>query len=141
FIRKVNKSIYFIEINPRLTTSYIGIRNIIDKNPAELIWDSNMKSLSSSEIHFKNFSHFLRIEIDYKGNKRAIEIKEELIPKLVIEIPEFITPPISFDSSTQNRNILYSCFIATKEKNQESSQERLAKIKEIFKKFDFILIN
>ncbi|MFX1259295.1 MAG: ATP-grasp domain-containing protein [Promethearchaeota archaeon] len=141
FIRKANKSIYFIEINPRLTTSYIGIRNIIDYNPAELIWNKKMKSMSSSQIYFKSFSHFLRFEIDYKGNKTTIEIKEELIPKLVKKIPEFITPPISFDNSNQNKNSQYSCFIATKEKNQESSQARLAKIKEIVKKFEFILIN
>ena len=30
-------SIHFIEINPRITTSYIGIRNVIDYNLAELI--------------------------------------------------------------------------------------------------------
>ena len=141
FIRKANKSIYFIEINPRLTTSYIGIRNIIDKNPAELIWDSKMKSLSSSEIYFKNFSHFLRLEINYKGNKTAIGIKEKIIPKLIKNIPEFITPPISFGNPNQNKTIQYSCFIATKEKNQELSQARLAKIKETFNKFDFNLIN
>ncbi|MFX1394702.1 MAG: ATP-grasp domain-containing protein, partial [Promethearchaeota archaeon] len=141
FIRKANKSIYFIEINPRLTTSYIGIRNVIDYNPAELIWDTKMKSLSSSEIYFNNFSHFLRIEMNYKGNKTAIEIKEKTIPKLVKKIPELITPPISFDNSNQNKTARYSCFIATKEKNQKSSRARLVKIKETFKKFEFILIN
>ncbi|MFX0187703.1 MAG: ATP-grasp domain-containing protein [Candidatus Hodarchaeota archaeon] len=141
FIRKKDKSIYFIEINPRLTTSYIGIRNIVDKNLAELIWDTKMKSLSSSEIHFRNFSQFSRIELDYNGNKTAIEIKEEIIPKLVKEIPELVTPPISFNNSNQNRNIRYSCFIATKEKNYESSRIRLTKIMETFKKLDFYSIN
>jgi len=140
FIRKEDKSIYFIEINPRLTTSYIGIRNVIDKNLAELIWDTKMKFLSSSEIHFKNFSQFSRIELDYNGNKTPIEIKEEIIPKLVKEIPELVTPPISFDNSNQNRNIRYSCFIATKEKNYESSRIRLTKILETFKKLDFYSI-
>ena len=140
FIRKADKSMYFIEINPRLTTSYIGIRNIIDKNPAELIWDIKMKSLSSSEIHFKNFSQFSRIELGYIGNRTDIEIKEEIIPKLVKEIPELVTPPIAFDNSNTNRILRYSCFIATKEKNYKYSRMRLTKIMETFKKLDFISI-
>jgi predicted ATP-grasp superfamily ATP-dependent carboligase len=31
---------YVIEINPRITTSYVGLRRVIDLNLAEAIWDS-----------------------------------------------------------------------------------------------------
>ena len=42
FIEKYNGSFNFIEINPRLTTSYIGIRNSINLNCAELIFNSRL---------------------------------------------------------------------------------------------------
>ncbi|MEJ2279885.1 MAG: ATP-grasp domain-containing protein [Candidatus Lokiarchaeota archaeon] len=33
-----NEKINFIEINPRLTTSYLGLRNVLGYNPAEIIY-------------------------------------------------------------------------------------------------------
>lgn len=39
-----NDSIYVIEINPRLTTSYVGLREAIGYNPAKIILDSFKES-------------------------------------------------------------------------------------------------
>ena len=39
-----NDRIYVIEINPRLTTSYVGLREAIAHNPAKIILDSFKES-------------------------------------------------------------------------------------------------
>ena len=35
-----NDSVWLIEINPRVTTSYIGLRQILSANLAEIIWNA-----------------------------------------------------------------------------------------------------
>ena len=39
-----------IEINPRLTTSYIGLRQVIDFNLAEAIWDARFRDNLPSQV-------------------------------------------------------------------------------------------
>ncbi len=50
-----DKEAYLIEINPRLTTSYIGLRQVIDLNLAQAIWEAcSCDQLPSSiSIHAK----------------------------------------------------------------------------------------
>ena len=137
FIRKADNSIYFIEINSRLTTSYIGLRNIVNYNPVELILNPSSKFLDSKENVSLMHSIFSRIELSYEGNKSSKQIKEEIIPTLIEEIPELVTPPISFTNSNQNKNTKYSCFVATKEKDHDSSRKRIIEIMKLFEKYNF----
>ena len=141
FIRKSDHSFYFIEINPRLTTSYIGIRNIIDKNPAELILKSKLNSLDDVDIKIINHSLFSRLELIYMGNQNIKDLKEQLIPNLTKEIPEFVTPPITFDKSAHFKCINFSCFIATKTKNLQCSRKRVIEIKKTLEKNNFKIIS
>jgi len=39
-----------IEINPRLTTSYIGLRQVIDLNLAQAIWDARFRDTLPSQV-------------------------------------------------------------------------------------------
>jgi predicted ATP-grasp superfamily ATP-dependent carboligase len=134
-------SLYFIEINPRLTTSYIGIRNILNVNPVELILNYSSKFPDFKEPEIQAHSIFKRVELEYVGEKSINEINKSVIPKLLIEIPEFITPPITFTKSNQTKKCDFSCFIATKEKDKTDSQNRFARINEVLKeKYDFSLI-
>ncbi len=41
-----------IEINPRLTTSYIGLRQVIDLNLAQAIWDARYRGTLPSQVRF-----------------------------------------------------------------------------------------
>ena len=133
--------ITLIEINPRLTTSYIGIRNILNVNPVELILKNYTELTNSMSIEFQNHSIFTRLELEYGGDNTIMEIRDLIIPKLLIEVPEFVTPPISFNESNQNNQIPFSCFIATKEKDINCSQNRLTEIIDIIKKkYDFKVI-
>jgi len=139
FIRNKDKKIHFIEINPRLTTSYIGVRNIIDSNPASLILNSIFYASEPIEINRNRHSTFLRLELKYKGNDRIPQIRDSVIPHLMEEIPELITPPISFDNLEQ-KYINFSCFIATRETNFDKSSDRIQEITKYLQKMDFDIV-
>ena len=61
FIRKSDNSLFFIELNPRLTTSYIGVRKILSYNPAEVITNSKFKLLDSEKSPININSIFTRL--------------------------------------------------------------------------------
>lgn len=131
FIEKQN-SLNFIEINPRLTTSYIGLRNILNFNCAELIFNSKNNTIDDFEIKFQYHSNFIRIDFNTNKNEKKIGDHIELRHKLMKIIPEFVTPPFSLEE--QNH---YSCFIATKTKDLSSSKIRLNEIIESLEKLDY----
>jgi len=132
FIKKADNSIYFIEINPRLTTSYIGIRNILEYNPLEMIFNQDKPSLNLNRFPHQGFSKFNQLELKYVGNETSNEIIGIIIPKLMGVIPEIVTPPIALSKSVVDQDLLYYCFIATKTKDLDSSEKRISKIIRIF---------
>ena len=140
FIKKADNSIYFIEINPRLTTSYIGIRNILDYNPLEFLFNQYKSKIELTKLQPNKFSHFTRLELIYSGNKSFKNIINIIIPNLMKLVPEIITPPISLRSSKTHKNLIYSCFISTKAKNMISSNKRISQIMTIFNNFNFNII-
>ncbi len=137
FIKKEDNSIYFIEINPRLTTSYIGIRNILDYNPLEFLFNQYKSKFELTKLEPNKFSHFTRLELKYSGNKSFKNIMNTIIPKLMSVIPEIVTPPIALSKSVVDRDLLYYCFIATKTKDLDSSKKRISKIFKIFDDYNF----
>jgi len=140
FIKKADNSIYFIEINPRLTTSYIGIRNILDFNPLEFLFNQYKSKFELTKVEPNRFSHFTRLELKYSGNKSFKHIMNIIIPKIMKLVPEIVTPPTALQSSNTKHKLIYSCFISTKAKNSMSSSRRISQIMEILNRFDFILI-
>ncbi|MFX0023365.1 MAG: ATP-grasp domain-containing protein [Candidatus Hermodarchaeota archaeon] len=128
-------SVAFIEINPRLTTSYIGLRKILDFNCAELIFNSKIKYISEFQIEFSKCSYFTRIDFSSKvlNNK---ELKNEvLITELMKKIPEMVTPPISLNNTHQ-----FSCFVATETKDLRSSKIRLNEILQTLENLNFDIL-
>jgi len=140
FIRKADNSIYFIEINPRLTTSYIGIRNILDYNPLEFLFKHHKSKFELTKSKPNRFSHFTRLELQYIGNKSFKSIINGIIPNLMKLIPEIVTPPIALQSSKVNKELIFSCFISTKTKDMMSSNKRISQIMTIFNNFNFRVI-
>ena len=98
-IKSSDSRFYFIEINPRLTTSYIGLRNVINQNPAKLILESKLNGLKPKGVKLRNCSLFTRIELVYCKSKLNKKFKIELVHKLINLIPELLTPPISLSES------------------------------------------
>ncbi len=137
FILDDRGSIYFIELNPRLTTSYIGLRNVVDNNIAELILESKGGQISLNEINIKRFSIYSRLELAYTGKLSNQELQIEIAQKLTQKVPEIVTPPISFSDPNSNKKANYSCFIATKTQDLSSSKKRIEEIKRILKSYGF----
>ncbi|MFX1313687.1 MAG: ATP-grasp domain-containing protein [Promethearchaeota archaeon] len=134
-IRRKDLQLYFIEINPRLTTSYIGLRNIINQNPANLILNSKLNISDFIEFKYFNFSLFSRIELSAKDLISNKGLYEGIYDKLMKKVPEFVTPPISLNNSTH-----LSCFIATKTKDIESSRKRFKEITQLLRNMGFKIL-
>ena len=132
FIRTIDSKLYFIEINPRLTVSYLGLRNVFSQNLAKIILDSKLNCLKHYEVKYLYHSLFSRIEMDFNEKINNEEINEELIDSLVRKIPELVTPPVSFNNSNH-----FTCFIATKSKDLSTSKERMNEIKKSLGKSGF----
>ncbi|KKN84276.1 hypothetical protein LCGC14_0290900 [marine sediment metagenome] len=136
FIRNENCEIYFIEINPRLTTSYLGLRNIINQNLAKMILSSKQNGKNKlPEVLLQNHSLFSRIELVHKSPNLNKKIIEELIYETLNLIPEMITPPISLDGTSQ-----FTCFIATKTKDFLSSKKRMQEIIQTLQSLDYLIV-
>ncbi|TFG18569.1 MAG: ATP-grasp domain-containing protein [Promethearchaeota archaeon] len=120
FILRTDGTIFIIDINPRLTTSYLGIRNILTINPAQLIYQAQTEGIENIPLIPSYHSQFLRLELDFKGEtKQQGDISNEMIR----QIPEMITPLISLGKSTH-----YSCLLATKTDNPDASSNRIVDI-------------
>jgi creatinine amidohydrolase/Fe(II)-dependent formamide hydrolase-like protein len=70
--------------------------------------------------------------MDFNDKINNEEVNEELLDRLVKKIPEFVTPPISFNNSNH-----FTCFIATKSKDLSTSKERMNTIKTSLGKLGF----
>ncbi|TFF87311.1 MAG: ATP-grasp domain-containing protein, partial [Promethearchaeota archaeon] len=131
------KNILFIEINPRLTTSYLGLRNVLDQNPAKLIYNAKTSQFNGGEINLKGNSLFRKLDLRYLGECHTQEIKETIIPEFIEKVPELITPPISIGPTKENQ---YSCFVSTKEKNLKNSKKKFKEIISTLNDFNFFKI-
>ncbi len=138
FIKTPKAGFQFIEINPRLTTSYLGIRNIYKMNIFNLIVKPMKMGLEKMSIHPEYFSKYNRLDLQYIGQKSKEDIRNNLTFKILKKIPEMITPPIQLIETNSNN---YSCFIATKTRDLRSSDYRVSQILKVLKKFEFIQLN
>jgi len=137
FVKRADDSLSFIEINPRLTTSYVGIRNVLEFNPMELLLNQKKKVLKIYKVIPRKFSEFTQIKLKYDGEYTSGEINNLLLPKLINLIPEILTPPIIIEGVNKSQEHFYSCFIATKSNDVQSSKYRISQINQIFGKFNF----
>jgi len=139
FILEKSGKINLIEINPRLTTSYLGIKKATEKNLANLIYNSHMGIIKSQiDLKFKYFSHYRKLELKYKGAAKKEKLNKTIIPNILKNIPELITPLISLEEPLDIENPNYSCLIATKCKTFLESEKRIEEIKNKFKTLGFI---
>ncbi|MHA2393574.1 MAG: ATP-grasp domain-containing protein [Promethearchaeota archaeon] len=125
----------FIEINPRLTTSYIGLRNVINENPADIIVQSKLNHQLPTEIKILNYSLFSRIELEHNEGSEYPELNEELMHQSLRQVPELVTPPISLNNTNR-----YSCFVSTKTGDLYSSKKRVQDIVQILEDLGFNVI-
>ncbi len=77
---------FLIEINPRITTSYLGLREVLDRNPARLILDS-IKDNLPKKVTLKNATVFSKVELP--GQITSIQLSPEFEGKIKLSTPPF----------------------------------------------------
>ena len=91
-VLSANKA-YVIEVNPRLTTSYVGLRKVATTNLAQAIIDSAYKKQNPIYTQLKGYSCFSKVQIS-----DCNPIMYEKAKK----IPEIVSPPLSLLGGNSN---------------------------------------
>ncbi|UCF44692.1 MAG: ATP-grasp domain-containing protein [Candidatus Bathyarchaeota archaeon] len=92
-----------IEVNPRLTTSYIGLRRVVNFNPADAIVNAILKRELPTNIRCCGYAYFSKVETT-RPTTDAL--------KKTYEINEVVSPPFPV-SSSGNAFALVSAYGAT----------------------------
>jgi len=101
---------FLIEINPRITTSYLGLREVLSPNPAQLILDA-VQGNPSKKISFEGAAIYSKVE--FPGEFNAIDTPSEFQNKIKISTPPF---PIQGQTTT---------FVVVKDESIKKAQETL----------------
>jgi hypothetical protein len=79
-----------IEVNPRLTTSYIGLRRVVNFNPAQAIVNAVLKRELPTNIQSYGYAFFSKVETPLP----TIDALQK-----TYEIDEVVSPPFPVSSS------------------------------------------
>ncbi|PVX24571.1 MAG: hypothetical protein CW716_09790 [Candidatus Bathyarchaeum sp.] len=79
-----------MEINPRLTTSYIGLRRVANFNPAETIIDATINQKLPKNVTHRGFSFFSKVEFPPRPQILAETYKLENV----------VSPPFPIENKT-----------------------------------------
>ena len=129
FIRMPDGKIFIIEINPRLTTSYIGIRNVTKENPMLLLVYPDTDPEEIIDLSYKWISEYYHLKLKYIGSDDSTDVYGDLFSK----IPEIITPPLPLNQEDK----IFTCFISTKGRNVKQIQKEKSSILRNLKKLNF----
>ena len=114
-----NDEVYIIEINPRITTSYVGLREIISINLAKAIIDCKFSQSIPTRIKIMGHVFFSKIRIPNNLVKTFSSIN--FFKKIV--------PPLK----TSDSNTFFS-FISIKSKTKEEIIKKIRAFEKIMKK-------
>ncbi|MHA1376839.1 MAG: ATP-grasp domain-containing protein [Candidatus Helarchaeota archaeon] len=111
---------FFMEINPRLTTSYVGIRAVCKQNIASALIDLliNKKEITK-EFEFKGYSYFSKIELTIP-ELTLTEFQNKYFTSGIIS-PPFVVKGME--------NEVTSAFICSYQENLNDSKAQFEKIK------------
>jgi predicted ATP-grasp superfamily ATP-dependent carboligase len=76
-----------MEINPRLTTSYVGLRRVTNFNPAETIIDATIKQKLPKNLQHRGYSFFSKVEVPLRRQifTETYRLKDVVSPPFPIE--------------------------------------------------------
>lgn len=80
-----NNKVYIMEINPRLTTSYVGLRRVISYNPAQAIIDAALYGRLPPMSPLRGFAAFRKVKMPSLGRgslARPVSLENVLTPPL-----------------------------------------------------------
>ena len=77
-----------MEVNPRLTTSYIGLNKTVNFNPAEAIVNATMKQKFPKNVQTEGYTFFSKVEVDSRPQRIAstYQLKDVMSPPFPIEL-------------------------------------------------------
>ena len=86
-----------LEINPRLTTSYIGLNNVVNFNPAKVLIDGVQNGMLPKDVSCQGYSFFSKIKLP---------TNPMILPK-IFKMKEVVSPPFP----TGNSGFSYSMIL------------------------------
>lgn len=113
--------LFVMEINPRLTTSYLGLRRVVNVNPAQAVIDAVFQRKLPKNIQSSGYAFFSKVKVfpPVHGDLKAIYGLEELVS------PPF---PITSDEGAYALLVAYSKGLEGARKRFYKAKRRLLKI-------------
>lgn len=82
---------FIIEVNPRLTTSYIGLRKVVNFNPAQAIIEAALKERLPEKVTTKGYVFFSKVKIPPMAK----------VFKAIYKLEDVVSPPFPAASDGQ----------------------------------------
>jgi len=82
-----NEGPVVLEVNPRLTTSYVGLRRVVNFNPAEAIVDATIGRKLPKNVQSRGYSFFSKVEVPPRPQiiTETYKLKDVISPPFPIE--------------------------------------------------------
>lgn len=109
-----DEEVFVMEVNPRLTVSYIGLSRAMNFNPAKSIVEATIKRELPKDIQQNNYVFFSKVKVP-------------LCPQLITEtykMKDVVSPPFPVEGN----EVLYS-LVATSSKNSKGAQSAFYGVK------------
>jgi predicted ATP-grasp superfamily ATP-dependent carboligase len=91
--------VFVIEVNPRLTTSYVGLREVSNFNPAQAILNVVLKKELPPNVTCKGCSYFSKVPVPASLSAKWIE---------TCTMPQVVSPPFPIASNGVNYTLVES---------------------------------
>jgi predicted ATP-grasp superfamily ATP-dependent carboligase len=109
------KDTVLLEVNPRLTTSYVGLRRVTNFNPAEAIVDATIERKLPKKVQSRGYSFFSKVEFPPRPQTITETYKME----------EVISPPFPIEGNKSAYALIAT--VSTSPKGAESAFYRTKK--------------
>jgi predicted ATP-grasp superfamily ATP-dependent carboligase len=104
-----------LEVNPRLTTSYVGLRRVANFNPAEAIVDATTKRKLPTNVQNRGYAFFFKVEVPSRR-----QIIDE-----TYKVTDVISPPFPIEENKSAYALIAAA--STSPKRAESAFHRAKK--------------
>ena len=83
-----NEGPVVMEVNPRLTTSYVGLRRVANFNPAEAIVDAVIRRKLPKNVQSRGYAFFSKVEVPSRRQiiAETYKVEEVISPPFPIEV-------------------------------------------------------
>jgi predicted ATP-grasp superfamily ATP-dependent carboligase len=85
-----NEEPVVVEVNPRLTTSYVGLRRVANFNPAETIIEAAVRRKLPENVQTRGYSFFSKVEVP---------LRREIITE-TYRLEDVVSPPFPIEDKT-----------------------------------------